>query len=445
MDRESLLSGLEHFDPEIFGRFQEELQRQRYMLSFVPTINAESPYAAYLEGSVLASCYLDYHTKEQPYRGFEKIAAERAKSLFHSDHAIVRLDGIAAASRTVLRALLPDGGQVLSFRNRKKEHVRGDAYTFASFGVDLVSREVNWAELQEKADSLKPALVIFSPVNYAKQTDYGRMADIAHAAGARFWVDLGQNVGLTAAGLLASPVSFADVVTFPTNDSLRGPEGAVILCRENLADILDQTVLESGFASIHKNKLAALALALHEAASPEYRAYGRQVLQNAKALAKSLQANGIEVLSGGTENHLVIAKLPADIDAAHIDENMAKAGFYTKKDETLLDEKGEPLCILRLSCLSPTTRSLKESDMEKVGELLAKGIRAASDAERETIRETVGMSVMDKPIFSEEWLPKARVHDRFFDGSDRVTAREVAASERRDFVKKLFLHKDGQH
>lgn len=441
MDRESLLSGLEHFDPEIFGRFQEEVQRQRYMLSFVPTINAESPYAAYLEGSILASCYLDHHTKEQPYRGFEKIAAERAESLFHSDHAIVRLDGIAAASRAVLRALLPEGGSVLSFRNRKKEHVRGDGYTFTSFAVDPVTREIRWDELEQKAASVKPDLVIFSPVNYAKQTDYGRMAEIAHAAGAKFWVDLGQNVGLTAAGLLASPVSFADVVTFPTNDSLRGPEGAVILCREDLAECLDRTVLESGFASIHKNKLAALALVLREAASPEYRAYGRQVLKNAKALAKSLQENGIEVLSGGTENHLVIAKLPADVDAKYIDEDMAKAGFYTKKDESLLDEKDEPICILRLSCLSPTTRSLKEPDMTKAGELLAKAIRAKSDEEREAIRENVSMSIMDKPIFSEEWLPKARVHDRFFDGSDRVAAREVAASERMDFVRNLFSHK----
>lgn len=309
MDREELLSTLKKLDEEVFAEFQDEIEEQRFTMSLIPTVNAESPFAAYLEGSILANVSTDYHGISRTGR-FERMAVERALKCFHAEHAIVRLDSISAASRVVFKALLKSGNPVLSFNGRKQELCHGLSYRFSIFGADWENRDIDWKELDEQIARHQPKIVIFSPTSFPFAIDTKRLAKVTHEAGALLWVDIGQNVGLVAAGLMPSPVADADVVTFPTNDSLQGPEGAIILCKKELAETIERSVIDNGHSALHKNRLAALAVSLREASEPSFRLYGQQVIANARALSKALQENGIPIWGDGTDCHLVVAALP---------------------------------------------------------------------------------------------------------------------------------------
>ena len=322
MDREELLSTLKKLDEEVFAEFQDEVEEQRFTLSLIPTVNAESPFAAYLEGSILANVSTDYHGISRTGR-FERMAVERALKCFHAEHAIVRLDSISAASRVVFKALLKSGNPVLSFNGRKQELCHGLSYRFAIFGADWENHDINWQELDEQIARHQPKIVIFSPTSFPFAIDTKRLAKAAHDAGALLWVDIGQNIGLVAAGLMPSPVDDADVVTFPTNDSLQGPEGAIILCKKELAETIERAVIDNGHSALHKNRLAALAVALREASEPSFREYGQQVIANARALSKALQENGISIWGDGTDCHLVVAALPKDAIKVIMDERGA--------------------------------------------------------------------------------------------------------------------------
>lgn len=165
MDREELLSTLKKLDEEVFAEFQDEVEEQRFTLSLIPTVNAESPFAAYLEGSILANVSTDYHGISRTGR-FERMAVERALKCFHAEHAIVRLDSISAASRVVFKALLKSGNPVLSFNGRKQELCHGLSYRFAIFGADWENRDINWQELDEQIARHQPKIVIFSPTSF---------------------------------------------------------------------------------------------------------------------------------------------------------------------------------------------------------------------------------------------------------------------------------------
>ena len=291
MDREELLSTLKKLDEEVFAEFQDEVEEQRFTLSLIPTVNAESPFAAYLEGSILANVSTDYHGISRTGR-FERMAVERALKCFHAEHAIVRLDSISAASRVVFKALLKSGNPVLSFNGRKQELCHGLSYRFAIFGADWENHDINWQELDEQIARHQPKIVIFSPTSFPFAIDTKRLAKAAHDAGALLWVDIGQNIGLVAAGLMPSPVDDADVVTFPTNDSLQGPEGAIILCKKELAETIERSVIDNGHSALHKNRLAALAVALRDAAAHGNHTLARRRRRQAFAgIALTVQAS----------------------------------------------------------------------------------------------------------------------------------------------------------
>lgn len=438
MDREELLSTLKKLDEEVFAEFQDEVEEQRFTLSLIPTVNAESPFAAYLEGSILANVSTDYHGISRTGR-FERMAVKRALKCFHAEHAIVRLDSISAASRVVFKALLKSGNPVLSFNGRKQELCHGLSYRFAIFGADWENHDINWQELDEQIARHQPKIVIFSPTSFPFAIDTKRLAKAAHDAGALLWVDIGQNVGLVAAGLMPSPVDDADVVTFPTNDSLQGPEGAIILCKKELAETIERAVIDNGHSALHKNRLAALAVALREACEPSFREYGQQVIANARALSKALQENGISIWGDGTDCHLVVAALPKDADPQQIEQHLHRAGFLVKTARLPDEEERKPAHpVLRLSSLNPTTRSLKEKDMEKIGQLLAAALNVDDPAALEVIRKKVSSLLMDKPIYSEEWVESIAKPDIFFNGADELSVRNIASNEKKHLFGRLF-------
>ena len=409
MKREEVVSHLKAFDPEIYNLLEEERERQRYTLSLMPNMNAMSPFAKYLEGSVLTNSIFD-RRDDTPTGGLHLagIVRQRAIDLFRCDHAIVRLGNIVAASRVVFQALLDPGDTVLSFNLRKKDHVAGLSYKFENYGIEPGTQEIDWGAVRAQAERVEPRLIIFSPVSYPRTIDYQILYEIAQSVDAYFWVDISQSVGLVAAKLVPSPVPLADVVTFSTRDSLRGPDGAILLTKQEFAARMDAAVINTGHEALHMNHLAALGVVLREAGSESYRTYAEQVIQNAQVLAQTLADHGASVLCGGTDTHLVLASTAAGIDMREAVKTIGRMGIRVKPDSVPTMNSGLFLHALRLSTSSPTTRGMAEQDIAYVGSLLAKPLTTILTPEEiETTRQEIVALVKDAPIFDDEWVGDA--------------------------------------
>ena len=440
MQKKNLLESLAAFDPEIYGMMQEEVQKQRFTLSLLPTSNAVSPFSAFLKGSIFGNGYLDHHAVQSHIR-LEKIAEERAAKLFGAEHAIVRISDIAAASRVVFHALCRDGDTVLSFNRRKSEHCSGEHlhFEFISFSIEPDTELIDLARVRQLADARKPRLIIYSPVNYPRHIDYKELQSIAESVGAYLWVDIGQNAGSVAAGCSPSPVPYADVVTFPTGDSLRGPQSAVILTKAKLAELMDKTVLDTGHSMVKKNVLAALATTFLEAGSEAFKAYCQQVMRNAQAFEKGLREVGVQTLCGDTETHLILARLPEGMDAHVMAEKLGEAGFLVKSDLMLTADEGCTFPILRLSVLDPTTRALKETAMQTVGRVIGElMLLAGEDAALQKARTQVRALLLDKPLFSDEWLPANINLTPGYGQKDLNITHELEAEKKRNQAERML-------
>ena len=412
MDNETLLRRMEAFDPELSDLLLSALDRQCSTLSLIPTANAVSPFSAYLKGSVLGNDFMDHHAIERRSR-LEQMACHRVKELFHSGHAIVRTGNPVAASRVVFYALAQPDSTILSFNLRKQEHCTGDwmTYNFVKFSLEPDTLTIDFDKVRELALHHRPRIIIYSPVNYPQNVDYEKFRKIADEAGAYLWVDIGQNAGLVATGFVPSPVPYADVVTFGASDALHGPQNGIILTTEKLAPWLDQAVIDTGHVSLKKNVLAALAITFREAATDEFIAYCEQTVKNAQALEKGLREAGVNTLCGPTANHLVLAQLREGIDGSKLTDNLVAAGLMVKPEE--LSTSGElKFPVLRLSSLDPTTRSLKEKSMFKVGRALGNFINSPQkESDIAEMAKTVEKLIDGLPLFSEEWLPDAEADD----------------------------------
>ena len=406
MKREEVVSHLKTFDPEIYNLLEEERERQRYTLSLMPNMNAMSPFAKYLEGSVLTNSIFD-RRDDTPTGGLHLagIVRQRAIDLFRCDHAIVRLGNIVAAPRVAFQALLDPGDTVLSFNLRKKDHVAGLSYKFENYGIEPGTQEIDWGAVRAQAERVKPRLIIFSPVSYPRTIDYQILFEIAQSVDAYFWVDISQSAGLVAAKLVPSPVPLADVVTFSTRDSLRGPDGAILLTKQELAARMDTAVINTGHEALHMNHLAALGVVLREAGSESYRIYAEQVVRNAQVLARTLADHGASVLCGGTDTHLVLASTAAGIDMREAVKAIGHMGIRVKPDSVPTMTSGLYLHALRLSTSSPTTRGMAEQDIAYIGSLLAKPLTTIlAPEEIEKTRQEIIALVKDAPIFDDEWM-----------------------------------------
>ena len=372
MKREEVVSHLKTFDPEIYNLLEEERERQRYTLSLMPNMNAMSPFAKYLEGSVLTNSIFD-RRDDTPTGGLHLagIVRQRAMDLFRCDHAIVRLGNIVAASRVVFQALLEPGDTVLSFNLRKKDHVAGLSYKFENYGIEPGTQEIDWGAVRAQAERVKPRLIIFSPVSYPRTIDYQILFEVA----------------------------------FSTRDSLRGPDGAILLTKQELAARMDTAVINTGHEALHMNHLAALGVVLREAGSESYRTYAEQVVRNAQVLARTLADHGASVLCGGTDTHLVLASTAAGIDMREAVKTIGRMGIRVKPDSVPTMNSGLFLHALRLSTSSPTTRGMAEQDIAYIGSLLAKPLTTILTPEEiEKIRQEIVALVKDAPIFDDEWM-----------------------------------------
>lgn len=411
MPSNKLFQQLQQFDPELCKVLKFSLDRQLSTLSLIPTDNAASPLSQYLKGSALGNDFIGHNALEH-YSRIEQLAVERACKLFQAEHAILRLGNPVAASRVVLLALVKTGDNILSFNLRKSEHCTGEQmnYNFINFSVEPHTLKLNYDKVRYLALKHKPKLIIFSPTNYPHNINFQKMRDIADEAGAVLWIDLGQNAGLAAAGKIPSAVPYSDVSTFSGSDGLHGPQSGIILCRNKFAELLEKTVIETGHASLKKNVMASLAVIFHEVSCPEFQEYAQAVMDNAKELEKGLQSAGIETIWANTENHLVLAKLPENIDANSTVAKLEQAGLLVKAEILSTTDENISYKILRLSSLDPTTRGLFAEDMFTVGKTLGKFLKSSQDAAAiNSVQQMVKEIIEGLPLFSEDWLPAEEI------------------------------------
>lgn len=441
MDRERTLSTIASFDSELYTYFQDELQRQKYTLSLMPEENYCSPLCTYLEGSILTNTSTTHHDEATP-SGLEAITLKRINNLFGSEHAIIRLESIAAASRVVFYSLAKKGDTILSLDNRKSDHCTSEnlEFNFVKFSINPQTQLLDLDEVERIANQCKPKVIIFSPVNYPRIIDYKRLAEIAHNIGAFMWFDICQNVGLVATKEIPSPIPYADVVTFSTHDSLRGPQSSVILCKKSLAQTIDNTVITTGHFSLKKNILAGLAITFKEATSEKYNQYMHQVVLNTKALLKGLVENGAPILCNGTDTNLVLVNLSKlGIDCKTAYTALTHAGFIIKPTVLTTADTTINFDILRLSSLILTTRGIKEIEMEHIGKMIATVLKnPQNDTIIEDIRHQAVDIAMQSPLFSDEWLASKDVLNPIYSAEDMNISHELAAERKIAAIKKMF-------
>lgn len=415
MNDQKLLQRLENFDPELWQVLSNALRRQISTLSLIPTDSAASPFSAYLKGSALGNDFIDYRSAEH-HSSLERIAAARACKLFDAEHAIVRLGNPAAASRVVLQAFANSGDTILSFNLRKREYCTGEQmqFNFVRFSPEADTFKIDFGKVRELAKRCRPVMIIYSPVNYPYNVDCRALRKIADEVNAVLWIDIGQNAGLVAAKKIPSPVKEADVVTFAASDALHGPQTGIILAKKKFAALLDQKVIDTGHVSLKKNVLAALAITFAEAGCEAYEDYAAQVLDNARALENGLRKAGAKLICSPTENHLVLVRLPSTANGEFIAKKLAQANLLVKPEVFMTAAEKISYPVLRLSTLDPTTRSLKEDDLNKVGQTLGKFLLSAQDnAAIQSVGKVIRKLVDNQPLFSDEWLPDAEAAQDF--------------------------------
>lgn len=439
MEREKIIRGIEAFDPELFDFIQMELKTQRYTLSLLPNENYASPFCSYLKGSLLSNTYMDYHDVVTCSR-LESLAIERAKRLFGSEAAIVRINNLVAASQIVFHNFVNTGDTIMSFNLRKQEYcyTKDMKYNFVKYSIEPETQHLDYRHIEALAQECRPKMIIFSPTNYPKDVNYRKLAQIAHGVGAVLWVDMSAVVGLVAAKLMHSPVPHADVVTFYTHDTLRGPQSAVILTNSENVDSLNQIAINTGHVYLQENVLAALCIAFREAETPEFGKYCQQCLKNANALMESLKDNGLNIVYHGTNSQYVAPEVHCE-DRGPFLSQVKQAGFIVKCDNIMTFDDDKTIPALRLSSLIPTTRGIKEEEMVEVGRLLSKAIVPDLDSKQiAKIRQSLAEIVFTKPLFSEEWLPRKNIINPLYSSQNINYSRELYAANKKSFLKHLF-------
>ena len=392
-----LLTNLKTVDPEIQKAIDQELSRQREKLEMIASENIVSTAVMQAQGSILTNKYAEGYPGKRYYGGceyvdiVEQLAIDRAKKLFGAEYANVQPHSGAQANTAVYFALLQPGDTILGMNLTDGGHlthgspvnISGKYFKIIPYGVDKETERIDYDELERLAKEHQPKLIVGGASAYSRVIDFERMAQIAKSVGAYFMVDMAHIAGLVAAGLHPSPVPYADVVTTTTHKTLRGPRGGLILCRDaEFGKQFNKAIFPGIQGGPLMHVIAAKAVAFKEALSDEFKVYQQQVLDNAKALADELVKKGFRIVSGGTDNHLMLVDLRSK-------------NITGKEAQFLLDEIGitanrntipfEPLSPfvtsgIRLGTPALTTRGLKEEDIREVADIIADVIENREDS-----------------------------------------------------------------
>lgn len=373
-------------DPELAGAMSRELGRQRNKIELIASENFTSLAVMQAQGSVLTNKYAEGYPGKRYYGGcefvdqVEELARHRACKLFGAEHANVQPHSGAQANIATYFALLKPGDKVLGMNLAHGGHLThgspvnmsGKYFNFAAYGVEPETEVIDYDHVREIARAEKPALIVAGASAYPRIIDFAALADIAHEVGARLMVDMAHIAGLVAAGLHPSPVPHADVTTTTTHKTLRGPRGGMILCGEELAKDIDKAIFPGCQGGPLMHVIAAKAVALGEALRPEFKEYGKGILANAQALAEGLQEAGFHLVSGGTDNHLILVNLTnKGITGKAAEARLDSIGITCNKNAVPFDKESPFVTSgIRLGSPAMTTRGFKPADMKQVAKAI---------------------------------------------------------------------------
>lgn len=389
---------ISEYDPEIGKAMAAELARQRRGIELIASENFVSEPVMAAMGSILTNKYAEGYPGKRYYGGcecvdvIENIARDRACKLFGAEHANVQPHSGAQANMAVYFALLKPGDTVLGMNLAHGGHLThgspvnmsGSYFHFVPYGVDTETGRIDYDKLREIALEAKPKLIVAGASAYPRIIDFEKISAVAKEVGAYFMVDMAHIAGLVAAGLHPNPVPYADVVTTTTHKTLRGPRGGMILCKEELAKAIDKAIFPGTQGGPLMHIIAAKAVCFGEALRPEFKDYQRQILKNAKALEKALLAEGFDLVSGGTDNHLLLVDLrPMNITGKELEHRLDEV-YITVNKNAIPDDPQSPFVTsgIRVGTPAVTTRGLKEEDLAVVGHLIglcAKDFEQSSD------------------------------------------------------------------
>ncbi len=410
---DEMVDRLSTYDPEIGAVVGEELARQRGGIELIASENVVSEAVLLAMGSPLTNKYAEGYPAKRYYGGCqvvdkaENLAIERAKKIFGCDHVNVQPHSGAQANLAVYFALLETGDTVLGMSLACGGHLThgspvnmsGKNYNFIPYGVDD-NGILDYEELERLAKEHHPKMIVAGASAYPRVIDFERIAKIAHESGAYFMVDIAHIAGLVAAGLHPSPVPYADVVTTTTHKTLRGPRGGMIMCKEELAKAIDKAIFPGSQGGPLMHVIAAKAVAFGEALRPEFKTYQEQIVKNAAALAEGLLAEGFNLVSGGTDNHLMLCDLrPFDLTGKEFEHRLDEV-LITVNKNAIPNDPQSPFVTsgVRIGTPAVTSRGMVEEDMKVLAHLI--GLAAKDfDAQKDYIRAEVTKLCEKYPIY----------------------------------------------
>ena len=391
-------------DGAVFELIEKELGRQRDYIELIASENFVSPAVMETMGSPLTNKYAEGYPGARYYGGcvyvdeVERLAIERAKKLFGAEHVNVQPHSGSQANAAAYLALIKPGDTILGMDLSHGGHLThgsrasfsGKLYHAEFYGVDRESETIDYDAMARKADEVKPKLIIAGASAYPRFIDFARMREIADGVGAYLLVDMAHIAGLVAAGEHPSPIPFADVVTTTTHKTLRGPRGAMIMCREELGKKIDSAVFPGSQGGPLMHVIAAKAVCFGEALTDEFRAYQHRTVLNAKALAASLSAHGIRLVSGGTDNHLMLADVTGSGRCgAEVQELLEQANITANKNSIPFDTLGvRQTSGMRFGTPAVTTRGFGEAEMAQLGDMISRVILEGESAVAEVRERT---------------------------------------------------------
>lgn len=383
-------------DKQVYEAIQEELNRQRNKLEMIASENIVSYAVMEAQGSVLTNKYAEGYPGKRYYGGcefvdkVEQLAIDRAKELFGAEHVNVQPHSGSQANFAVYYGLLKPGDTMMGMNLTDGGHlshgspvnISGNYFNVVPYGVHKEDELLDYEAMEKTAKEVRPKLIIGGTSAYSRIIDFERMAAIAHEVGALFMVDMAHFAGLVAGGEYPSPVPYADIVTTTTHKTLRGPRGGIIMCREKYAKAIDKAVFPGMQGGPLMHVIAAKAVAFGEDLTDDFKQYAKQIKKNEKVLSDELQKQGIRVVSGGTDTHVLLADMKAIGITGKVAQNVLDEIGITANRNTIPFETLSPFVTsgIRLGSPALTTRGLKEDDFKEVADIIATVVKNPEDA-----------------------------------------------------------------
>jgi glycine hydroxymethyltransferase len=409
------MSALSQVDPTVAAIIEDERTRQIESLEMIASENYASAAVLEATGSVFTNKYAEGYPGKRYYAGnqhsdrLEQLAIDRAKELFGADHANVQPTSGAEANMAAYHAFVEPGDTIMGMELSQGGHLThgspvnfsGRLYNFVPYTVDREHETIDMAAVKQLALEAKPKIIVAGATAYPRAIDFAAFGEIAKAAGALLMVDMSHIAGLIAGGAHASPIPHADIVTTTTHKTLRGPRGALALCKAEHADAVDRAVFPGTQGGPHLHSIAAKAVAFGEALQPSFKDYARKVVENAAALAEELQAGGLRLVSGGTDNHLILVDCGSvGISGLKAQNALQGAGIITNRNTIPYDQRSAYVTSgLRMGTPALTSRGMGPAQMKRVGQWIARVLKDPDgDGVREQVRDEVALFARTYPV-----------------------------------------------